>query len=222
MSEALSDGAAPAPGRTRRNRGSEVVRHALVSAAIEEFSAHGFEGASTRRIAEAAGAHQSQIKYHFDGKDELWKQCLRRLVAEVDDAIAEALGKADSPTGDLAVVEAVIRGLVRFASRRPELSRIMMHEATSPSERLAWLVEHETGERRRTIVTLWEGLRAKGLVAPVDGEALYHTAIGASSLLYANAPEAVLMGIDPSSPDVIERHADALVAMFIPSARPTR
>ena len=53
-SPALTDTDAPAPGRTRRNRGSEVVRSALVNSAIAEFSAHGFEGASTRRIAEGA------------------------------------------------------------------------------------------------------------------------------------------------------------------------
>ena len=210
---------APAPGRRRRNRGSEVVRDALVDAAIVEFSAHGFEGASTRRIAEAAGAHQSQIKYHFAGKDELWKRCLERLVGELDAAVAGALDPEAADGEPLAVVEAVIRGLVQLGARRPELSRIMMHEATSPSDRLTWLVETETGPRRAEVVALWERLRRDDLVAPIDGEVLYHTVIGASSLLYTNAPEAVLMGIDPSSPDVIERHADALVAMFLPGRR---
>ena len=36
-----------------------------------EFAAHGFEGASTRAIAAAAGTHQPQINYHFESKDDV-------------------------------------------------------------------------------------------------------------------------------------------------------
>lgn len=211
---AVTDSDLPAPGRTRRNRGSEVVRDALVNAAIAEFSAHGFAGASTRAIAEAAGAHQSQIKYHFDTKDELWKRCLERLIGELDAAIVDAADEVGE--GELAMIEATIRGLVRFAARRPELNRIMMHEATSPSDRLTWLVEHHVGHRQAALSEVWSQLQRKGLVAAIDVDLLYHTVIGAASLLYANAPEATLMGLDPSGPDVVERHADALVAMFLP------
>lgn len=215
----LADRAAPAPGRQRRNRGSEVVRDRLVNAALAEFAAHGFEGASTRRIAEAADAHQSQIKYHFDSKDELWRRCLELLLAELDAAIAAQPGAdSDEPR---AAMEAGIRGLVRFAATWPELSRIMMHEATSPSDRLTWLVETHVADRRRVLDAGWARLVEAGTAAPVDVDLLYHTVIGAASLLYANAPEAELMGVEPTDPDVVERHADALVALFLRPTPPT-
>lgn len=214
----ITDSDVPAPGRTRRNRGSEVVRDALVNAAIVEFAAHGFTGASTRRIAETAGAHQSQIKYHFDSKDDLWKRCLERLLDEVDVAIADAA--ADRPVDDgtdrrVAALEAVVRGFVRFAARRPELNRIMMHEATTTSDRLAWLVAEHVGPRRVALAGAWQELRDDGLAADIDPDAIYHTLIGAASLLYANAPEAQLMGIAPISEALVERHADALVTVFL-------
>jgi TetR/AcrR family transcriptional regulator len=212
----LSDNNTPAPGRNRRNRGSEVVRGSLVNAAIVEFAAHGFEGASTRRIADAADAHQSQIKYHFDTKDLLWRRCLTLLIDELDEAIAEQLDETASDV--LAVAEATIRGLVHFAAERPELNRIMMHEATSPSDRLSWLVETQVARRQAAFATAWGELRAGGLVANIDTDLLYHTVIGAASLIYANAPEAVLMGIDPTDPDLVSRHCDSLVAIFL---RPT-
>ncbi len=213
MSTPVVDPATPAPGRTRRNRGSEVVRDALIDAAIVEFAANGFDGASTRRIAEAAGAHQSQIKYHFDTKNELWKRCLDRMIGELEAAIAAATdGHRDDPR---ALVEASIRGLVELAARRPELSRIMMHEATSDSERLAWLFETHTGRLRAPLDRRWGRLRERGDAAPIGSDVLYHTLIGAASLLYANAPEARLMGVDPADPAVFERHADALVALFL-------
>ena len=109
----IGDSDLPAPGRTRRYRRSQVVRDALVDAAISEFAAHGFEGASTRRIAEAAGAYQSQIKYHFDTKADLWRRCLDRLIEELDDAIAEAADACGD--GPVALVESSIRGLVHLS-----------------------------------------------------------------------------------------------------------
>lgn len=220
---------APAPGRSRRNRGSEQVRDRLVIAATKEFADHGFEGTSTRRIAEAADAHQSQIKYHFTNKDELWKQCLTALIEEVDAAITSqlatqqavqltALQTAPEPTqppSPTVFFEATIRGLVHFAAQRPELNRIMMHEGTSPSERLDWLVNTHVRERQSAMLALWSDLQARGLVAQIDGDLVYHTVIGAASLLYSNAPEAVLFGVNPADPELVERHADSLVRLFL-------
>lgn len=215
----VTDVAPPAPGRTRRNRGSEVVRDALLDAAVAAFAAHGFEGASTRAIAEAAGAHQSQIKYHFDTKFELWKQCLERLLDEIDREIAAASTGDD---GQLAALESTIRGIVRFSARRPELNRIMVHEATSASERLDWLVTTHLAPRHAATAAAWRDLSDSGVIAPVDVDVLWHTLIGAASLLYTNAPEARLLGIDTADPALVERHADALVAMFLPGAAPAQ
>ena len=212
---ALSDSQAPAPGRTRRNRGSEIVRSALINAAINEFAAHGFEGASTRRIAEAADAHQSQIKYHFDTKDDLWKRCIEVLLDELDAAILDSFDP--SSTDSRGVFEATIRGLVHFAARRPELNRIMIHEATNASDRLNWLVDTRLRDRHAALTVSWSELVADGVVAPIDVDVVYHTVIGAASLLYVNAPEAQLLGIDTSAPSLVDRHADALVSMFLRS-----
>ncbi|MGB0113535.1 MAG: TetR/AcrR family transcriptional regulator [Ilumatobacteraceae bacterium] len=210
---ALSDRDTPAPGRTRRNRGSEVVRSALINAAIGEFAAHGFEGASTRRIADAADAHQSQIKYHFDTKDVLWQRCVDVLITELDDAVRDRLDPTS--TDPRAGFEATIRGLVHFAAKRPELNRIMMQEATSASDRLTWLVDTLLRDRFTSMTDSWSSLVDAGLAAPIDVDLIYHTIVGAASLIYANAPEAELFGIDPSAPSLVDRHADALVAMFL-------
>ncbi len=203
----------PAPGRSRRNRGSGVTRDALIDAGIEEFAANGFAGSSTRRIAQAADAHQSQIKYHFDTKDDLWKRCVERLLAELDAAIAANLDPTD--TDVTASLAATIRGLVHFMAGRPQLNRIMAHEATRSSDRLTWLVDTHLAARHRALTTSWTRLAEDGVVAPIDPDVLYHTVIGAAALLYSNGPEAVLLGLDPSDTSLVERHADTLVALFL-------
>ena len=67
----------------RRRKGSEVVVAQLLDAALVEFAAHGFAGASTRAIAERAGAHQPQINYHFSSKEALW-QAAKRIERQLE------------------------------------------------------------------------------------------------------------------------------------------
>ena len=215
MPDAPDSVLAAAPGRSRQNRGSEVVRAALLDAAIAEFAAKGFAGASGRRIAEAADAHQSQINYHFSSTGELWKAALLRLLDELDAAIDHELSKVD--VDDTAGVgAAMIRGLVFFAARRPELNRIMMHEGAAPSERLAWFVDERLRRRHADLIAAWTVLREAGVAADVDADVLYHSLIGSASLLYANAPEAELLGIEPADRDVVARHAESLINLFLP------
>lgn len=190
------------------------MRGRLIEGAIAEFAAHGYDGATTRAIAEHADAHPSQINYHFASKDDLWRAALERLLAELDEATD--LVRAGIDTDDArAVFEAMVRGLVRFAAERPELNRIMMHEATAPSERLTWLVDCHLQTRYEAVRTGWRRLVAAGHAAPVRAELVYHSLVGAASLLYANSPEAKLFGIDTADPSLADDHADALTAMFL-------
>lgn len=205
--------AAETTGRKRGSyKSSEPVRRRLLEAAITEFADHGFDGASTRAIARRAGAHQPQINYHFESKDALWRAVMDTLVAEIDESIP-----TPGPGDDIrAVAEEMIRGLVRFAAARPEMNRIMINEASAPSERLTWLVETHVGPRFEAFRAAWEALHAAGHARHVPVELSYHMLIGAASLLHANAPEAeLLLGIRPSDPATVDAHADAMVRLFI-------
>ncbi len=206
----------PARGRQRLNRGSEQVRGRLIEAALSEFAAHGFDGASTRAIARRAEAHQPQINYHFESKDELWRACLEQLMGELDAVIGEHTAGLDQ-TDDRALFAAVVRSLVVFAARRPELNRIMMHEGTAPGPRLDWLVANHLKRRHRDLALRWKRLTRSGDAAALSADILFHVLIGAASLLYANAPEARLLGVDPDDPAVVDAHAEALVSMLLVS-----
>lgn len=210
---------APAPGRQRRNRGSEVVRAALLEAAITEFAAEGFNGASGRSIAAAADTHQSQINYHFASKEALWKAAMSTLLDELGSQIEEQAAGADR-SDPASAMAAVIRGLVHFAAARPELNRLMIHEGSAPGPRLAWLVAAHTAAWHGDLASLWAAARASGQAAPIDAEVVYHSLIGAASLLYANAPEAELLGLDPADPELIARHARSLITLFLPGHTP--
>ena len=199
----------------RRQARATATRSALLDAALQEFAAHGFEGASTRRIAAAAGTHQPQINYHFESKDALWKAAVDHLFARLDRAVGEHLGETDPGWDTRAGFAANVRAFVRAAAGLPELNRIMVQEATIDSDRLQWIVDTHTRPRFEVVTEQWRRLRADGAVADIDEVVLYYSLVGAASLAYVNAPEARRLGHDTLAESFIDAHADALVTMFV-------
>jgi AcrR family transcriptional regulator len=214
-------------GQRRRQERGVVTRQALLDSALHEFAATGFDAASTRTIAARAGVRQGQLTYHFESKDVLWRAAVDHLFGRFDVEFSAALdrGPDDDPSSVLA---RNIRALVRSVSRLPELNRIMVHEATADSERLAWIVETHVRARFERLGMLWRAVRESGATElDVDPVIIYYTLIGAASLLYVNAAEARRLLRRRGSDDLIndaliEAHADTLVAMVLgPTAVPS-
>ncbi len=202
---------------TRVRRTQLDLRERLIEAALSEFAAHGFDGASTRKIARCVGAHQPQINYHFDSKEDLWKASLAHLFSLLDKELA---GTGSAPDSDEAMARELadqIRRLIGFAARHPELNRIMVHESTSPGPRLEWLVENFVGSYHSGLQPQWKRLVKAGIAAPIDPALIHHVLLGAISLVFVNAHELkLLQGIDPTDRRWIKRHADGLIATFFP------
>jgi TetR/AcrR family transcriptional regulator len=190
---------------------ADAVRARLIEAGLDEFAAVGFEGASTRRIAAAAGTHQPQINYHFDSKLGLWKAAVDQMFAELDAELT------DLPSEPVEVLAELCRRFVRFAAHRPQLNRIMVHESTIASERLEWIVDVHARHRFDTVGALVDQLDPS-LVPTTDPVIFYYSLIGASSLLAVNAHEArLLTGTDALGPR-IEAHGEAVAAMLLGEA----
>jgi TetR/AcrR family transcriptional regulator len=209
--------------RRDHERGVQT-RQALLDSALHEFAASGFEAASTRAIAARAGVRQGQLTYHFDSKDVLWRAAVDHLFERFDHEFIAAL--EPGPDGPVSLFARSIRALVRSVSRLPELNRIMVHEATADSERLAWIVETHVRARFEQLESLWRALRASGATdLDADPVIIYYTLLGAASLLYVNAAEARRLVGSTSADDVIsdtliENHADTLVAMLLGRSAP--
>ncbi|MEZ5343476.1 MAG: TetR/AcrR family transcriptional regulator [Acidimicrobiales bacterium] len=219
MSRGASDTSAPAASARstgpRRQARAQATRANLIDAALAEFAAHGYEGTSTRAIAAAAQTQQPQINYHFSSKEELWKAAVDHLFRRLDDAIRRWVDASPAPTDKRSAFARQVRAFVHAAAELPELNRIMVQEATVASDRLTWIVAHHTRPRFESITQLWGELRSDGIVADVDEVVLYYALVGAASLPFVNAPEALLLGHDTLDPSFIEAHADALVAMLL-------
>lgn len=58
----------------------EETRARIVEAAVEVFGERGYDRASTRDIATAAGVNAPAIQYYFDGKEGVYLECVEHLI----------------------------------------------------------------------------------------------------------------------------------------------
>jgi AcrR family transcriptional regulator len=80
------------PGRPAAESDGQAVHEALLEAARQQFSRHGYNGVSIRRLATAAGVNSSMIHYYFGGKRGLYEamlaEALRPLFGQLRDIAA--------------------------------------------------------------------------------------------------------------------------------------
>jgi AcrR family transcriptional regulator len=91
----------------RKPKDPEANRARIVAAAIEEFAARGFKGASMDAIAARTHTTRALINYYFGSKEKLYVAVLEQVYSEIRDAE----GKLD--LDHLAPVDAV-RRIVEF------------------------------------------------------------------------------------------------------------
>jgi AcrR family transcriptional regulator len=200
--------------RTREN-----IRQRLLDSALVEFGAKGFDGASTRSIAQRIDAHQPQINYHFASKEALWAAAVDHLFGMLGEEFAGVPVPAgnDDPAELASAFAEAVRRFVRFAAARPELNQIMVHEATEDSERLRWMVERHVRPLYDATRATWQRLRDAGIAAPIEPAVVHYVIVGAASLPFVNAPEArILTGAEPTERAWVDAHADGLVATLLP------
>jgi AcrR family transcriptional regulator len=203
-----------APKTRRPQQRSLDTRDKLIATAALVFAERGFQGATTRVIAERAGVALAALPYHFETKEALWRAAAESLFAALRRELgARVQGMADLPPDER--LSALIGDFVRFAARHPELHRFMLQEGGGESPRLAWLVDRHVRPLFRGLRTAIREAQEQGLAPPGRPEHLFYAWIGAASMPYAVAPEfRLLTGIDPAAPARVEEHVALLLRLF--------
>jgi Transcriptional regulator len=119
---------APAiPASASRKVRSAERRDAILSAALDEFSARGFEPARLDDVARRAGVAKGTIYLYFRDKESLFQELIRSMLTPLVGTI-EALGEADAPLPVLAerIVELFVREV--YETRRKDVIRLMISE----------------------------------------------------------------------------------------------
>ena len=123
---AASGNAAP---RKRRSATPEARRAAILDAALEEFTARGYEGARLDDVAKRAGIAKGTIYLHFADKEALFQDLVRSMVNPVLGTL-EHMREVDIPARML--VEGMLNTFVReiLGTRRKDVVRLILTEGT--------------------------------------------------------------------------------------------
>jgi TetR/AcrR family transcriptional regulator len=207
--------AAEKPARKQQQR-SIVTQQKLLDAAIEAFAENGFNGTSTRDIAERAGVHHPLITYHFKNKDLLWRTAADRVFRDFRRSLAASLEahRHESPKKRMA---SLIRAYVRYAKSQPALHKVMVQEASYPNPRLDWLIETHLQPFFGATFELLEELQAIGVAPPGNPRLLFNMIrLSSGGLLALGNELKQSSGIDVEQEETLDEIADLVVAVFLP------
>lgn len=143
------------PGRPS---GESDARQRLIDAARRLFSRHGFEGVSTRTVANEAGVDAALIRYYFGNKAGLFEQMLLETLAPVRERLRDSRHpphtSSDTEHEHCQVTErltALMRSYYQAMAPNPELPRLIQR-----------VLHGDTGsEPYRIVHRLFEGLLAQ-------------------------------------------------------------
>ena len=118
--------AANAVADARKARGLER-RDAILAAALEEFSARGFEATRLDDVAARADIAKGTIYLYFRDKETLFQELIRAMLTPLVGTL-EALGAVDMPLAVLAdrLVDVFVREV--YETRRKDVVRLMITE----------------------------------------------------------------------------------------------
>ncbi|MEM1190445.1 MAG: TetR family transcriptional regulator [Pseudomonadota bacterium] len=204
--------------KRRTQERSEITRKRLLDVAVRLFSEKAYDAVTLREIETTAGVQRNLASYHFGDKKALWRAAATSIFDELQlfsEPRLELL-KDLAPRDRIALM---LRTLVRFSSKRPELHRIMLQEGKADSWRLRWLTQNYVKPAKAQLKNMVQSdldLNDREFVF------WYYLYIGAGATMYTMAPEVRdVHGIDVTDPEVVEEHANMLVDFLVPASRRT-
>ena len=208
----------PAAQELRTTRPSaDSTRERILSAALDRFSELSFEGATLRDIAKQAGVTQPLLNYHFSSKDDLWRAAVEGLFEELRSVLYSRTAGLRG-VDDVTSARLLIREFIYFSAEHPQLHRIITQECKTDGPRMDWLVEGHIRPLYELTTALFTRLVDAGALPDIPVAHLYYIVTGAGPTMFVLGPECRrLSGLDPSSPEVIEAHADAVIALLFGS-----
>jgi AcrR family transcriptional regulator len=128
------------PGRPGKDRPNGALL--LLKAGQSAFARHGFEGASLRGIAAAAGVDPALAAHHFGSKEALWEAVIERWARYMAPFIVELreLQKhVEIPIR--ARIETAFRQLISVVCEEPEGGMLLSRISAERGEKLDMMVE---------------------------------------------------------------------------------
>jgi AcrR family transcriptional regulator len=138
------------------------TRRAVLDAARTAFEEAGYEGASVRDIAAAAGVSPGTVLHHFGSKQEL---LYTALFTALDEALQAAVAGVGHPPLQ-EQLDRLARAVFLHYQERPRLSRVLLKESLFADPPWAERFRAQTAGVHEAVVRLGKEAVARGELSP--------------------------------------------------------
>ena len=160
------------PGRPGKDRPHGALL--LLKAGQSAFARHGFEGASLRGIAAAAGVDPALAAHHFGSKEALWEAVIERLALYLAPYVAELRElQTQGAIPIRARIETAFRQLINAVCGEPERGMLISRISAERGEKLDMLVEKLLRPYHDAFEPLLQEAMREELIAEQPLEMLY-------------------------------------------------
>jgi AcrR family transcriptional regulator len=194
---------------------ADETRAEILEAAVRAFADRGFEGASTREIAAAAGVHHGLIRHHFGSKARLWQAAVDRAFGTMQADLEALIAEPDA--SDRERVARIIRTHVHFVAGHPEFVRLMFQEGKRRGPRTRWIADRHVKPLYDAVgAVLARAQRAGALPRDFPAAHFFYVLAGAVGAIFHQAEECRrVAGIDPFDADAVREHARVVERLFL-------
>ncbi len=148
----------------RRTRIQQRNSDAILEAALDVFSQHGFRGATLDQIADRAGLSKPNLLYYFDSKEAIHAELLEGLMDTWLDPL-----RALDPQGDpKAQLMSYMRRKLDMSRQMPRESRLFANEVLQGAPRIGDSLSKGLKQLVDEKAKVIDGWIAAGRIAPVD------------------------------------------------------
>jgi TetR/AcrR family transcriptional regulator len=194
------------PRKRAEQQRSLETRTSILDAAIAEFAARGFEGASIRAIADRLGLQHPLITYHYRSKDILWRAAAEHAFAQIR-AGWDSSAPENSDLPPLARLREEYATLFRYTVAFPEFHRFMRQESRSNNPRLKWVAETVLAPLLGRLIPQIVAAQKQGLLPEVDPILFHYMMVSLTATLSGLGPEMqVTSGLSAGDTKVVEAY----------------
>ncbi|KVH58478.1 TetR/AcrR family transcriptional regulator [Burkholderia cepacia] len=179
--EATDSDETSTPLRRRKAHIRESNEAHLLACAEAVFAERGLDGASTAMIAERAGLPKANLHYYFPTKLALY----RRVLDDLFEDWHRAAGSFEAGDDPVEAIGGYVRAKMDLSRRRPLGSKVWANEIIHGAAHMQDILSERVKPWFDTRVKVIEGWITRGLLAPIDANALMYL-IWATTQHYAD------------------------------------
>lgn len=137
---------------------------AIIDAAIEEFSRHGFRATSVQAISDRVGTSKANVHYYFKNKETLYSKVLDHIVILWNSSF-DQIQADEEPAFAL---ERMIRAKVRLSYTHASASRLFANEILQGAVHLENYLRHTQRQWVKNKISIIQSWIDSGKMDPVD------------------------------------------------------